>query len=102
MYVPVPPTSRADLENHYTNGLHKLAKKSRKASKRCIGSLETTWARFLAGLELEEETHRSLATNLSQDCSKVLKAFTDQQIKQREPVCACVCVCVCVCVCLFV
>jgi len=28
---------RADLEKDYVNGLHKLTKKARKATKRCIG-----------------------------------------------------------------
>jgi len=79
-------SERADLEKDYVNGLHKLTKKARKATKRCIGSLEVAWQRMIAELEAEEEVHRSLSASLSQDCAKVMKGFTETQIKQREPV----------------
>ena len=41
---------------------------------------------MIAVLEAESEAHKTLATNLSTDCAKALKAFSDQQIKTREPV----------------
>ena len=78
---------RADVENQYVNGIHKIAKKAKKATKRCLGTtLEPAWQKFITCLETDEEHHRSLAASLSQDCAKAMKAFTDQQIKTREPV----------------
>ena len=67
-------------------GLHKVVKKAKHSSKRCVGSLEQAWEKLVALLEAEEEAHRTLANGLSADCAKALKGFTDQQIKQREPV----------------
>ena len=82
-----PHSCRADVENQYVNGIHKIAKKAKKATKRCLGTtLEPAWQKFIGCLETDEEHHRSLAASLSQDCAKAMKAFTDQQVKTREPV----------------
>ena len=51
-----------------------------------MGSIELAWAKVIASLESEEENHRVLSATLSQDGSKVMKAFTEQQVKTREPV----------------
>ena len=79
-------TIRADLETAFAKGIHKIVKKAKHASKRCVSSMEPTWGKLVALLEAEEEAHKTLANGLSADCAKNLKTFTDQQIKQREPV----------------
>ena len=77
---------RAELENSFVKGMHKIIKKAKHSSKRCASSVEPAWAKLVALLEAEEEAHKVLANSLSADCAKELKASTDQQIKRREPV----------------
>lgn len=78
---------RSELEKDYYNGLHKIAKKAKKAASRCVGTtLTTAWQRLTDFLEKEEEIHKELSMNLAQDCARPIKTFTDQQVKQREPV----------------
>lgn len=70
----------------YVKGINKITKKAKLASKRCVGSMDSAWGKLVALLEAECEAHRTLGVTLTADCSKVLKTFTEQQIKQREPV----------------
>ena len=74
------------MENVYVKGMTKILKKAKTSSKRCMGTMETAWGKMISLLEAECEAHRTLGAELSTDCSKVLKSFTEQQIKQREPV----------------
>ncbi len=53
--------------------------------------MEDVWGRIVSSLEYEEETHRTLAASLSQEGSKVMKAFIDTQVKTRDPVSIVVC-----------
>ncbi|XP_064401816.1 nostrin-like [Halichondria panicea] len=76
---------RAELEKEYSNGLHKIIKKARKNTRHPQGSVEDVWGRIVSSLEYEEETHRTLAASLSQEGSKVMKAFIDTQVKTRDP-----------------
>eukprot|EP00731_Ephydatia_muelleri_P007681 Em0004g19a len=78
---------RSELEKEYYTGLHKIAKKAKKAATKCVGTtLVTAWQRLTDFLEKEEEVHRELSGTLAQDCARPIKIFTDQQVKQREPV----------------
>lgn len=79
-------SERADLEKDYVAGMHKLAKKAKKASKKCLGTLQSAWQKLVIELETEEEVHRSLSATLTQDCAKPLKSFVEAQVKQRETV----------------
>ena len=51
---------------------------------------------MVASLEAEEETHKTLAVSFSQDGAKALKAFTEAQVKTRDPVCVSDCGVCCV------